>query len=113
MCSIMPSDPIQTEISMADGIQKPSSDGLPVCGAKTRSGKACQNFGMKNGRCRMHGGKSTGPRTPEGKERHRLAVTKHGARSLEMILFRREVRQVRAAAKKLAKDARGLPVELG
>ncbi|MFC1944498.1 HGGxSTG domain-containing protein [Chloroflexota bacterium] len=24
---------------------------------------------MKNGRCRMHGGKSTGPRTPEGLER--------------------------------------------
>ena len=25
---------------------------------------------MKNGRCRMHGGPSTGPRTPEGLERY-------------------------------------------
>ena len=31
------------------------------CGAKTRSGTPCQNWGMENGRCRMHGGKSTGP----------------------------------------------------
>jgi hypothetical protein len=26
------------------------------CGAKTRSGKACQKPGMANGRCRLHGG---------------------------------------------------------
>src|SRR5690625_2676562 len=31
------------------------------CGAKTRSGKPCKNGAMANGRCRMHGGKSTGP----------------------------------------------------
>lgn len=30
------------------------------CGAKTRSGQPCQNRAMANGRCRMHGGKSTG-----------------------------------------------------
>lgn len=28
------------------------------CGAKTRSGEPCKNWGMTNGRCRMHGGKS-------------------------------------------------------
>ena len=33
---------------------------------------------MKNGRCRMHGGKSTGPRTPQGRERSRRANWKHG-----------------------------------
>jgi hypothetical protein len=33
---------------------------------------------MKNGRCRIHGGKSTGPRTPEGLERSRRANWKHG-----------------------------------
>jgi uncharacterized protein YjcR len=32
-----------------------------TCGAKTRSGKPCKNAPMANGRCRMHGGKSTGP----------------------------------------------------
>lgn len=30
------------------------------CGAKTRTGKPCKNGAMDNGRCRMHGGKSTG-----------------------------------------------------
>lgn len=30
------------------------------CGAKTRSGQPCRNRAMANGRCRMHGGKSTG-----------------------------------------------------
>ena len=31
------------------------------CGAKTRNGGTCKNWAMANGRCRMHGGKSTGP----------------------------------------------------
>jgi len=31
------------------------------CGAKTRAGNPCKNYAMANGRCRMHGGKSTGP----------------------------------------------------
>jgi hypothetical protein len=30
------------------------------------------------GRCRLHGGLSTGPKTGEGLERIRRAVTKHG-----------------------------------
>jgi hypothetical protein len=33
---------------------------------------------MSNGRCRLHGGLSTGPKTPAGIERIRQAVTKHG-----------------------------------
>lgn len=32
-----------------------------ICGAKTRNGSKCKNAGMKNGRCRLHGGLSTGP----------------------------------------------------
>jgi hypothetical protein len=48
------------------------------CGAKNRRGLACQCPAMSNGRCRLHGGKSTGPKTAEGIERIRLAVTKHG-----------------------------------
>jgi hypothetical protein len=31
------------------------------CGAKTRAGTPCKGKAMYNGRCRMHGGKSTGP----------------------------------------------------
>lgn len=33
-----------------------------LCGAKTRAGTLCKNYAMPNGRCRMHGGKSTGPK---------------------------------------------------
>ena len=35
-----------------------------LCGAKTRSGLPCKNRAMPNGRCRMHGGASTG--APKG-----------------------------------------------
>jgi hypothetical protein len=47
------------------------------CGAKNRCGGSCQCPAMPNGRCRLHGGLSTGPRTPEGIERIRKAVSKH------------------------------------
>ncbi len=42
---------------------------LKRCGAKTRSGKPCQCWAMPNGRCYLHGGASTGPKTPEGRRR--------------------------------------------
>jgi hypothetical protein len=48
---------------------------------------------MKNGRCRMHGGASTGPRTPEGLARCRRANWKHGARSAEGLASRRRWRE--------------------
>ena len=38
------------------------------CGARTRSGRPCKAKGYgKGGRCRNHGGMSTGARTPEGR----------------------------------------------
>lgn len=39
------------------------------CGAKTRKGTPCQAPAMTNGRCKLHGGLSTGAKTPEGKAR--------------------------------------------
>jgi hypothetical protein len=48
------------------------------CGAKNRRGSPCQCPAMKNGRCRLHGGLSTGPKTAAGIKRIRQAVTKHG-----------------------------------
>ena len=56
---------------------------VPRCGAKTRRGTACRGPAMRNGRCRLHGGKSTGPRTVAGLERSRRARWKHGAYSRE------------------------------
>jgi hypothetical protein len=38
---------------------------------------------MANGRCRVHGGLSTGPRKKEGRPRIRVARTKHGEYSAE------------------------------
>jgi|SRR5690625_676142 len=46
------------------------------CGAKTRSGTSCKNYAMPNGRCRLHGGKSTGA-PPEKMKKNSNART-HG-----------------------------------
>lgn len=35
-----------------------------ICGAKTRAGGKCKKPAMANGRCRNHGGASTGPKSP-------------------------------------------------
>jgi hypothetical protein len=48
----------------------------PRCGARTRAGGTCRAQALlaksgKPGRCRMHGGLSTGPKTKNGKERNR------------------------------------------
>lgn len=67
----------------------------PRCGAKTRKGTPCRAPAMANGRCRMHGGKSTGPRTPEGLKRSRKANWKHGYYSAESIALRRYIRWLR------------------
>ena len=50
----------------------------PRCGAKTRRGSVCRAPRMQNGRCRLHGGKSTGPRTAEGLARAQRGNWKHG-----------------------------------
>lgn len=39
------------------------------CEARTRRGTACQCKALANGRCKLHGGMSTGPKTAEGKKR--------------------------------------------
>lgn len=41
-----------------------------TCGARTRAGTACKRRDLyRSGRCRLHGGLSTGPRTAKGKRR--------------------------------------------
>jgi hypothetical protein len=42
---------------------------LARCGAYARTtGKPCQAKALTNGRCKNHGGMSTGPKTPEGRQ---------------------------------------------
>lgn len=73
--------------------QTPRKD-RPRCGARTRQGNPCQATPIwdeaqnrpRNGRCRNHGGLSTGARTPEGK-----------ARADEALRRGRETRRLRAA----------------
>ena len=60
------------------------------CGARTRQGTACQRTGSpKNGRCHLHGGASTGPRTEEGRARIAAAQFKHGKRSKAFLVAQR------------------------
>ncbi|WP_373859376.1 HGGxSTG domain-containing protein [Klebsiella variicola] len=47
----------------------PDTNGF-TCGATTRAGTPCKRRDIYlNGRCKYHGGKSTGAKTPEGKAR--------------------------------------------
>lgn len=67
-----------------------------ACGAKTRSGTPCQTRPMPNGRCRMHGGTSTGP-SPESAagnqngRKHGLFAKSLSHRGLEVYEAAREM----------------------
>jgi hypothetical protein len=61
----------------------------PRCGARTRAGHPCGQPAMPNGRCRLHGGMSTGARTATGRARCRTAGHVHGERSAEIIDLKR------------------------
>ncbi len=70
-------EPIERMRARLEALLK--ANAAPRCGARSkRTGKPCQGAAMPNGRCKLHGGKSTGPRTPEGLERSRRANWKHG-----------------------------------
>ena len=61
---------------------------------------------MPNGRCRMHGGPSTGPRTPEGLEAIRRSRTVHGFYSRSAIEQRRQARATRRLLAQLLNQLR-------
>ncbi len=68
---------------------------LVLCGAKSkRTGLSCRQPSMKNGRCRLHGGKSTGPKTLEGLLRIKKSKTKHSYYSKEAIQERKNIRNL-------------------
>jgi hypothetical protein len=76
----------------------------PRCGAKTRRGTPCLCPAMPNGRCRLHGGLSTGPRTAEGIERIRRARLKHGRFTKEAKAERGYIRELISASRAALKD---------
>ncbi len=63
----------------------------PKCGARCRDGRPCQARPVwdqerdrpRNGKCRMHGGLSTGPRTEEGRKRAMEGARRGGTISAE------------------------------
>jgi hypothetical protein len=92
----------------------------PRCGARTRAGGSCQQPAMPNGRCRLHGGKSTGARTEAGRERLRSIHTRHGGYGRESLAwFRRmdafiaETKQMIAASRRTTAVAATVPPAAG
>ncbi|WP_288356497.1 HGGxSTG domain-containing protein [uncultured Cycloclasticus sp.] len=73
-------------------------NGLPhepqyLCGAFARTtGKPCKRFASKNGRCKLHGGRSTGAITP---------VAKHGRYTKDSILLRKRFTDLQRESKSL------------
>ncbi len=99
-----PLDPMESDANSTRGWLRngnPSGDPSksPRCNALTRSGGRCKAPAMRSKRtggytrCRLHGGASTGPRTPEGKERCRRANWRHGRRSAEWNMHRKTLRR--------------------
>lgn len=60
----------------------------PRCGAHSRrTGRPCRNWAMANGRCRLHGGKSTGPKDKEKASASKLGnkhTVEHGLYAVGM-----------------------------
>ncbi|MEP3275320.1 MAG: helix-turn-helix transcriptional regulator [Stappiaceae bacterium] len=52
-----------------------------LCGAQTRRGRPCRNEPFSNGRCKFHGGISTGPKTQAGRDRIAAAQRKRWAKA--------------------------------
>ena len=69
--------------TLRNGNPRGNPNAAPRCGAKSRAGCPCKGPAMKNGRCRMHGGASTGP-SAEGRARIAAARTIHGRRTAAM-----------------------------
>ncbi len=107
----------KTPVLLRNGNPQGNPMSAPRCGAKTRKGAPCRAPAMKNGRCRMHGGKSTGPRTPEGLNRSQHANYKHGFYSAELIAERKFIRQLlrnsRAVLEQVERDTESKVISSG
>ena len=74
----------------------PINSTVKLCGAKARQNKhkPCRQPAMKNGRCRLHGGKSTGPKTMIGKRKAAFANYKDGFYTKEAIEERKYMQEL-------------------
>jgi hypothetical protein len=78
------------------------------CGAKARTNnhQPCRQPAMANGRCRLHGGKSSGAKTKEGKQKQKKANRKHGFYTPEVQEELKFMRFLRQKAKENLKDVK-------
>ncbi|MFO1352036.1 MAG: HGGxSTG domain-containing protein [Gammaproteobacteria bacterium] len=99
-----PDEPHEPRV-LRNGTRAADFASLSHCGAKTRAGTPCRRIGRKSsGRCRLHGGRSTGPKTAEGLARSRRANWRHGGYSAEAEIERRRFRVVLQEALELLAD---------
>lgn len=79
-------------------------NGLPhepqyLCGAYARTtGKSCKRFAGKNGRCKLHGGRSTGAKS---------SPIKHGLYTKEAIEIRKQYAELLRNSKVLMNEVIG------
>ncbi len=93
---------------LKNGVLGGDPGSAPRCGARTRAGTPCRGPAVRGRlRCRLHGGRSTGPRTAEGRERCRAARWRHGGRSAEAVALARGVAALLRGARALIARATG------
>ena len=80
---------------LRNGNRRGDPNSAPRCAARTRAGTACRSPAMVNGRCRMHGGASTGARTAAGRAVLSRAAWKHGCLSAATRAHHEAVRRTR------------------
>lgn len=65
--------PTMAREAIALGLFRPVGSKLATrngrCGAATRQGTPCKAPALDNGRCKLHGGRSSGPKSEEGRQR--------------------------------------------
>lgn len=76
-----------------------------LCGARKRkNGEPCRAKAMKNGRCRIHGGKYSPPKTKEALERRNKANFRSGLYTKEMLDVKLTMREINRESRNLFKQ---------
>jgi hypothetical protein len=112
--TVASSDALHSRGRLKNGNPSGDYQKAPRCGAKTRSGGcACRQPAMRNGRCRFHGGKSTGARTAAGRARCARARRTHGFYSAATVALRRAARSTIRRSRDLRAALRARPAGHG
>lgn len=82
--------------------EKAERNGYNLCLAKTRKGTPCVALGDgRGGRCKFHGGRSTGPKTEDGKRRSLEALARGRQTALAKRKSTKSHRKVATGAQKI------------